>query len=86
MGDAAGQFSEGLELFQLSKLLFRAPVVAARLGVGEFSTYGGQEASQITLQNLILRADSHGIDGDVFANRSGHENERHIGIFFADDF
>ena len=47
---------------------------------------GGQEASQITLQNIILRADSHGIDGNIFANGAGNENEGHVGIFFTHDF
>ena len=37
-------------------------------------------------QDIILRADSHGINGNIFANGSGNEDEGHVGIFFTYDF
>jgi len=39
-------------------------------------------AGQIALQNIVVRAEPHGIDGNIFANGSRNENEGHVGIFF----
>ena len=86
VGDAAGELTDGLELLELPKFLFGLLVVAAHLRIHELSMDGGQQPRQAALEDIILSAAAHGLDGDLFADGPGNEDEGNIEIDVANDF
>jgi len=86
VGDAAGKLANGFELLKLPNFPFGLFVVAAYLRIPEFAMDGRQQPRQAALEDIILSAAAHGLDGDVFSDGAGNEDEGNIEIDVANDF
>jgi len=60
------------------ELLLRPPAPAPHLGLAQLSLDGGDEACQVALHDVVLRAHLHRSHRRVLADGAGHEDEREV--------
>src|SRR5690348_1632091 len=76
MGDAPGQLANGFEFFKLANASFCTLLLGAILRFSQLTLDRGNQAREIALHYVVLRADAHSLHGYVFANRSGKKDKR----------
>src|SRR5690348_2970435 len=83
--NAAGEFADDFEFFQLAHALFDAAPFAAIFGFAKLAVHSGNQTGEIVFYDVVLRADAHGVHGHVFADRAGDENKRNVQAAFAEN-
>ena len=72
------QVRQAVVVGEVADALFGLRALAPHVGIAQFAVDRGDQAAQVVLDDVVVGAVLHRIDGDLFADRARHENERHF--------
>ncbi len=77
---SSDQASNAFKFLQLPYPIVQAFALLTFHDVPQLPLHCRDQSFEIRFHHVILRSHSHGIGGYIFANRSGNEDERHVGV------
>ena len=72
------EIGQAVVVGEVTDALFRLGSLAPHLRVAQLAVDRWNQTAQVVLDDVIVGAVFHRIDGDLFADRSRHENERQL--------
>ena len=72
------QIGQAVVVREMADALFGFRSLAPHFGVAQLAVDGGNQPVEVVLDDVVVGAVLHRVDGDLFADRAGHENERHF--------
>ena len=75
---AVRQIGEAVVVGEMADTLFGLRPLAPDLGIAQLAVDGRNQPVEIVLDDVIVGAVLHRLDGDLLADRARHENERHF--------
>ena len=82
---AIGQVGQRIVIGEIGDALVGQVALAAHRGLAQLALDRRRQPRQVALHDVVVRAGLHRGDGGVFADRARDEDERQIGMLFADD-
>ena len=79
------QIGQAVVIREVADALFGLRSLAPHLGIAQLAVDRGNEPVEIVLDDVVVGAVLHRLDRDFFADRAGHENERHFEAAVAHD-
>ena len=72
------QIGQAVVVREVADALFGLRSLAPHFGIAQLAVDRRNEAVEIVLDDVVVGAVLHRVDRDLFADRAGHENERHF--------
>jgi hypothetical protein len=72
------QIRQAVVIREVANAFFGLGALAPHLRIAQLAVDGGNETREVVLDDVVVGAVFHRLDGNLFANRARHEDERHL--------